>query len=160
MNSDSALQQQVEQFLYHEAALLEQRDFEGWLELLTDDVEYWIPNRAQESDRADDAVISYEDRTALRARAIRMNHPMNPTQMPAPRTKYFISNVMPGGREESELDVVSSLLLVVTVPGRPLMQHPITVRHRLREVEGGWRVCRKQVYLITNDQPLYQLPLI
>lgn len=160
MTTDPVLQQRVEQFLYHEAALLERRDFDAWLALLSDDIEYWIPNLVEDSDRAQDAMISYEDHTALRARAIRMNHPQNPTQMPPPRTKYFITNVMPEPADSDEMDVTSSLLLVVTVPGRALMQHPMTVYHRLREVDGAWRVCRKKIYLITNNQPLFQLPLI
>ena len=34
---------EVEQFLYREARLLDERRFYDWLELLTDDVRYWMP---------------------------------------------------------------------------------------------------------------------
>ncbi|HIC29718.1 MAG TPA: hypothetical protein EYO85_09835 [Rhodospirillales bacterium] len=37
---------QVEQFLYREARLLDNRQFHQWLELLTDDIRYWIPMRS------------------------------------------------------------------------------------------------------------------
>ena len=33
----------VEQFLYHEARLLDEQRLEEWLELFTDDATYWVP---------------------------------------------------------------------------------------------------------------------
>jgi 3-phenylpropionate/cinnamic acid dioxygenase small subunit len=39
------LKQQVEEFLYHEAELLDERRYEDWLALLADDVRYWVPMR-------------------------------------------------------------------------------------------------------------------
>jgi 3-phenylpropionate/cinnamic acid dioxygenase small subunit len=35
----------VEQFLYREARLLDERRFHDWLELFTEDVRYWMPGR-------------------------------------------------------------------------------------------------------------------
>ena len=37
---------EIEQFLLDEADLLDERRFEEWLELMTDDVHYWMPTRA------------------------------------------------------------------------------------------------------------------
>src|SRR5712692_907973 len=37
------LVREVEEFLYEEADILDQRRFEEWLELFTDDVHYWMP---------------------------------------------------------------------------------------------------------------------
>ena len=39
------LKQQIEDFLYHEAELLDERRYEDWLALLADDVRYWMPMR-------------------------------------------------------------------------------------------------------------------
>ena len=47
--SDMLLQYQVEQFLYHEAALLDARRFDEWYALLADDLEYWMPVRSTRS---------------------------------------------------------------------------------------------------------------
>ena len=38
---------EVEQFLYREARLLDERRFHEWLELLTDDVHYWMAARTK-----------------------------------------------------------------------------------------------------------------
>ena len=43
------LQHEVEQFLYHEARLLDERKFDDWLALLTDDIHYWMPIRRSTS---------------------------------------------------------------------------------------------------------------
>jgi 2,3-dihydroxybiphenyl 1,2-dioxygenase len=40
---DSPLVQEIEQFLYREARLLDERRHLEWLELFTDDVRYWMP---------------------------------------------------------------------------------------------------------------------
>ncbi len=37
------LTQEIEEFLYHEAELLDERRYEEWLDLLTEDVRYWMP---------------------------------------------------------------------------------------------------------------------
>lgn len=34
---------EVEQFLYREARLLDDEDYNGWLELVTEDLHYWVP---------------------------------------------------------------------------------------------------------------------
>lgn len=150
----------VSQFLYHEAQLLAARRFQDWLALLTDDVEYRIPNWQDGGTLATDAVISREDHTALRARTIRLAHPGNPTQMPAPRVQYFITNVLVGAREGNELGVEAGVLLTVAAADQPLRMHPITSRYRLRGADGVWRIARKEVVLLENDRPLAQLPLI
>src|SRR5437016_11111987 len=39
------LGQEVAEFLYHEAELLDERRYEEWLALLADDIRYWMPMR-------------------------------------------------------------------------------------------------------------------
>jgi 3-phenylpropionate/cinnamic acid dioxygenase small subunit len=46
---DVLLQHDIEQCLYHEAALLDARRFEDWYALLADDLEYWMPARSTRS---------------------------------------------------------------------------------------------------------------
>src|SRR5215831_1324381 len=39
------LKQEIEEFLYHEADLLDERRYEDWLALVAEDVRYWMPMR-------------------------------------------------------------------------------------------------------------------
>ncbi|MDE2838763.1 MAG: aromatic-ring-hydroxylating dioxygenase subunit beta [Chloroflexota bacterium] len=153
------LQHEVEQFLFHEAELLENRRFEEWLELLTRDVIYWVPNIRDDSDISDEAMISYEGYDELRARTVRLRHPLNPTQKPPPRTRHFITNVSAEAGEGGELRVRCNLLVYVSKDGK-VVHHPGTSEYRLREEDGSWRIASKKVYLITNDLPLTPLPIM
>ena len=44
--SRTELRLEVEDFLYHEARLLDERRFHEWLDLFTEDVVYWMPTRS------------------------------------------------------------------------------------------------------------------
>ena len=39
------LKDEVEQFLYQEAALLDERRYEEWIDLMAEDIHYWMPIR-------------------------------------------------------------------------------------------------------------------
>jgi 3-phenylpropionate/cinnamic acid dioxygenase small subunit len=39
------VQQEIADFLYHEAELLDERRYQDWLALLADDIRYWMPMR-------------------------------------------------------------------------------------------------------------------
>ena len=47
---------EVEQFLYREARLLDERRFHEWLELLTDDVHYWMAGRTNRYPKTSKAI--------------------------------------------------------------------------------------------------------
>src|SRR5262245_55677940 len=85
---------EIEQFLYYEALLLDTNRLEEWLALFTPDATYWVPNVREDGDPDEDGVIAHDDYLALAARVKRLRHPANPTQVPPPRTRHFITNVL------------------------------------------------------------------
>ena len=149
---------EIEQLLYHEALLLEQRRYEDWLALMTDDIVYYMPNGQEESDVDVDAMITRDDMPALKFRVARMYDPLNPALQPPPRTKYFVTNIMVDERAD-DVHVRSSLLLYI-VHGSDVRHHPISCEYRLRHVEGEWKIAYKKVYMVENYRPLRQLPII
>src|SRR5437879_11288215 len=54
--ADPNLIREVEQFLYREARLLDERRFHDWLELFTDDVRYWMAARSNRYPRSSKAI--------------------------------------------------------------------------------------------------------
>ena len=56
-----ALIREVEQFLYHEARLLDERRLHEWLDLLTDDVRYWMPVRTTRYARISKSIVILDD---------------------------------------------------------------------------------------------------
>lgn len=157
--ADRDLTSEIEQFLYHEAWLLEGRRFTDWLALMTDDVVYYLPNRREDGVVLDDALIARDGMPQLRMRIDRMHDPLNPTLQPPPRTKYFVTNVSVVDRSGDELQVRSSVLLYIVRDGT-VRHHPISCRYGLRSVDGEWRIVFKRVYLLENAQALRVLPII
>jgi 3-phenylpropionate/cinnamic acid dioxygenase small subunit len=149
---------EIEQFLYHEAWLLEQRHYQDWLALMTDDIVYFLPNRREEGDAVDDAMIARDGMPQLKKRVDRMNDPLNPALQPPPRTKYFVTNVTIVERGP-EVRVRSSVLLYI-VRDRTVRHHPISCEYRLRPELSTWRIAYKRVYLLENAQALRTLPII
>ncbi|HXP94288.1 MAG TPA: aromatic-ring-hydroxylating dioxygenase subunit beta [Candidatus Binatia bacterium] len=147
-----------EQFIFTEARLLDERRFDEWLALLDDDVIYCVPNSADDSPIGS-GVIVREDLPGLRARVARIVHPENPTQKPPARTLRVLTNVTVSEDGGGAVDVRANLVLYVS-KGQRLVQHPGRIEYQLHKVDGSWRIRRKNVYLIANDQALTQLPLI
>ncbi len=56
---------EVEQFLYREARLLDERRFHEWLELFADDVRYWMPVRMSRYPKASKAIAILDQNVLL-----------------------------------------------------------------------------------------------
>src|SRR5207244_1939893 len=123
---------EVEQFLYREARLLDDRRFRVWLTLFTDDVRYWMaartnrypksskaiaildPDRYVEDDvgRADELAILDEDKQTLTGRVARLDTGMAWAEDPPSRTRHMISNIeVEPGKTESEITVYSNFIV-------------------------------------------------
>ena len=95
------LQFEVEQFLYHEANLLDERRYDDWLNLLTKDIHYWMPIRrtttARESQQAftkPGAMAFFDDDfESLQLRIQRLSVGSAWAEDPPSRTRHFVSNV-------------------------------------------------------------------
>src|SRR5438067_1045244 len=85
---------QVEDFLYHEAALLDSWRLDEWLALLTEDATYRIPcNDRPQSDPKTALFTIADDIRRIRARVTRLNDPHAHAESPRSRTRRSISNV-------------------------------------------------------------------
>ena len=97
----AALQFEVEQFLYHEAALLDDRKYEQWLTLIADDIHYWMPIRRtvgfKDTDKEFTALgensFFDEDKEYLAMRVDKLTNELSWSENPASRTRHMISNI-------------------------------------------------------------------
>jgi benzoate/toluate 1,2-dioxygenase subunit beta len=89
----------VRQFLYREARFLDDKDWESWLALYAQDVEYWVPSWDDEDELVTDpqtqiSLIWYGHKGGLEDRVFRIKtERSSATSMPEPRTSHNISNV-------------------------------------------------------------------
>ena len=71
---DAALRLEVEDFLYREAALLDEWRLDEWLTLFTEDTRYVVPTTdLPDGDPSENLVFIDDDIVRLRARVVRLN---------------------------------------------------------------------------------------
>ncbi len=90
---DAALLCEIEQFLYREARLLDERRFEAWRDLFTDDGVYWMPSQHGQSDPDRVVSVFYDDRSVMASRIQRLRHPDAHIQTPVSHTAHSVTNV-------------------------------------------------------------------
>jgi 3-phenylpropionate/cinnamic acid dioxygenase small subunit len=113
------LQQEIEQFLYHEARILDDRKYEEWFALLADDLHYFMPTRynrlKREADKefsaANEAAFFDEDKQSIAMRIRRLNTGMAWAEDPPSRTRHMISNVVVRPRAKGEYEVDSYFMV-------------------------------------------------
>jgi p-cumate 2,3-dioxygenase beta subunit len=85
---------EVEDFLFREAALLDEWRLEEWLGLLTEDATYQVPpNDKPDGDPKDTLFILSDDIVRIRERVKRLLSPQCHAEFPHSRTRRMISNV-------------------------------------------------------------------
>lgn len=88
------LRQEIEDFLFAEAALLDEWRLDEWLALLTDDVTYIVPaTDARDADPRTTLSIISDDAKRLRARAEQLLGKHAWAENPPSRTRRLITNV-------------------------------------------------------------------
>ena len=159
---------EVEQFLYREARMLDNRQFHEWLELLTDDVRYWMPIRSNrypvnskaivilDGSRYEEAEVSSEkelafmdeDKDSLTRRIARLDTGMAWAEDPPSRTRHIITNIeVEAGDTEGELRVYSNFFMYRT---RAETEQDFYIGSRedvLRRVGGQLRVASRKIVL-------------
>ena len=90
----SITRQEVEDFLYEEAALLDAWKLDAWLALLTEDAFYRVPsNDRPQSDPRGALFTIADDISRIRSRVARLKDRNAHAEFPPSRTRRLISNV-------------------------------------------------------------------
>ena len=110
--SQPTLRQLVEDFLFKEAALLDDWRLDDWVALFTEDARYVVPT----TDLPDgapqrDLVFIDDDISRLRARARRLNSRHAHREYPSSRTRRFVSNVRVEETDDGQLSVDANVLV-------------------------------------------------
>ena len=158
------VRQEVEDFLYREAELLDERRYEEWLDLLTDDVRYFMPMRRNvphdEPEREftrEGADVSWfdEGKDTLTRRVQQILTGVHWAEEPLSRLCHMVSNVQllssePSVRDPAHVFVKSRFLVY---RNRVETETDFLVGKRedlLRRVNGGWQIARRKIVLDQN----------
>jgi 3-phenylpropionate/cinnamic acid dioxygenase small subunit len=155
------LAQEVHEFLCAEADLLDERRYEEWLDLLTDDISYWVPMRrnvqfghwdTENTRQGRDMNWFDEGKATLRLRIKQITSGVHWVEEPSPRVSRMISNVhairaTPSLEDPEEVSVKYRILIY-----RNRLEDSTDIfagkrEDVLRKVDGEWKICKRTMLL-------------
>jgi 3-phenylpropionate/cinnamic acid dioxygenase small subunit len=158
------LRQEIEDFLYREADLLDERRYEEWLALVADDIRYWMPMRRnvkvgeeeREFTRPDHDINWFDEgKDTLRRRVQQILTGIHWAEEPVSRISHMISNVQlleirPSPEDPAEIQTRCRFLIY-----RNLVETEtdLLVGKRedlLRRSDAGWQIARRKIILDQN----------
>ena len=158
------LQQEVEDFLCHEADLLDERRYEEWLALLTEDVRYWMPMRRNV--KVDDLEREFtregldiswfdEGKETLIRRVRQIQTGIHWAEEPVSRISHLLANIQlvevnPSAADPAEVSVRCRFLVY---RNRVETETDILVGKRedlLRRVGTDWQIAHRKILLDQN----------
>jgi 3-phenylpropionate/cinnamic acid dioxygenase small subunit len=153
---DVLLQYELEQFLYHEAMLVDERRFEEWLDLLAEDLEYWMPVRstraagdlANEFTRLGDVAFFDDDKASMTQRVAKLRTGFAWSEDPPSRTRHLVDNVrILEKRSAADLTLACNFIVYRS---RLARDEDLWVGRRedsLRRDATGWKLTKRHIYL-------------
>ncbi len=101
--------QEIEDFLYEEAALLDEWRLQEWLELLTEDAAYYVPSTdIPDGDHRTTLFLIADDAVRLRSRVKQLLGKSAHAETPHSRTRRLLSNVRIRGVEDDCISVTAN----------------------------------------------------
>ena len=151
----AALQFEVEQFLYYEAALLDDRKYKEWLTLIADDIHYWMPIRRTVGFKDIDKEFTAlgensffdEDKEYLAMRVDKLTNELSWSENPASRTRHMISNVRILDVEGDEIEVELAFHLYRSRLDNKIDNWVGRRRDRLRRKGVGFELFQRHIFL-------------
>lgn len=139
----------VQQFLFHEARLLDERRLQEWLALYAEDAEYWVPYGWNQQSPKDHVSLFYETKSLLGMRIDRLERALSPLDSPPSRVNHYLSNV-----QVDDGDPLTARAHLLFVEYRREEQRWFAGRAtwRLRPNGAGFLIAAKRVDLLNADQ--------
>ena len=151
---------ELARFVRLEARLIDERRFEEWFELFTDDAHYWVPAvHGQKSPHTENS-LAYEDKLLLRLRLERMKSPLAYSQKPASRCLHVLQESDIERREDEKGEFLVRTPFIYTETRNDDSQRYAAVAwHTLVRLEGRLRIRLKRVDILNCDAALPSIQL-
>ncbi|HKQ83392.1 MAG TPA: aromatic-ring-hydroxylating dioxygenase subunit beta [Steroidobacteraceae bacterium] len=144
----------VEEFLYHEAELLDDWRLPEWSELYTDDARYDVASLDSEKPleaRSEESLfVLADDKERLTSRAKRLMKKTAHAEYPHSKVRHLISNVRVQPLENGELNVRANFVVYRTKEDRTT-QYMGQAHYVLVSQNGQFKIKRKRCVLDLNS---------
>lgn len=153
---------ELEQFIYDEAALLDDGRYEEWLALFTEGGRYWVPLQgARQGEGAKCNSIADEDKMMLALRIERLKAGIAPSQQPKSRMQHLLQRptLLQPAPADPSVSVLRTPFVYTESRGDDLVTLHGHYIHKLVRQEGEVRIALKRVNLVnaTSRLPMIQL---
>jgi p-cumate 2,3-dioxygenase beta subunit len=140
--------EQVEDFLFREAALLDAWQLDEWLALLTEDARYEVPsNDRPDADPASTLFTIADDIRRIRARVTRLKDKNAHAEYPPSRTRRMIANVRIVEQTGPDLRVEANFVVYRFRRDERIREYVGRYRYRLRVADGSFKIAKREAIL-------------
>lgn len=148
-------------FIYAEARMLDEGRFDDWLALWLEDGHYWMPLDWKQTDPLHVTSLLYEDMFMLRLRVQRLTGARTFSQKPKSRCHHVIQRPFV---DEMDHDagryVTNTSMHYVETRLDDQFLLALTATHELRLVDGALRIANKRVDLLNSDAAFGNIQLL
>jgi 3-phenylpropionate/cinnamic acid dioxygenase small subunit len=164
-STDWTLKQEIEEFLYREADILDERRFKDWLELLAEDITYFMPirrnvkfgqNAERENTRLGEGISWFdEDKWTLTKRVEQILTGVHYAEEPLSRICRLVSNVRILATDKDDLgrDLATVRSRFLLYQNRVEYETYFFVGKRtdlLRRTDDDWKIVKREIILDQN----------
>ena len=149
------------EFVYHEARLLDEKRFDEWHELFTDDARYWMPLTRGQPEGETLTSLFYEDKLLLKVRIERMRHPHAFSQLQPSFCQHVLQQPLLE-KEDSARNLIvtrTPFMYCETQLDSQLFLAGVAYHH-LVVSGGGLRIQMKKIELLNCDAALPSIQLL
>ncbi len=148
-------EQDLARLVYREARLIDEKRFDEWYELFSDDAYYWVPLTPDQPDGLNHTSLAWEDKLLLKLRIERLKNPRSYSQHPVSRCIHVL--------QQPDIEVADAAtgrwvtrtqFMYLESRGDDQQTYGGHVVHTFVWREGALRILLKRVNLINCDAPL------
>ncbi|MCP5179952.1 MAG: nuclear transport factor 2 family protein [Pseudomonadales bacterium] len=146
--------------VYAEARAIDDRRFDDWLMLFTEDLLYWMPLAFDQKEDDVHTALFFEDRLLMQVRVARLSSPRAFSQHPASHCQHVLQKPRVT-RRDPEANVYETATPFVYLESQLDTQIVLggVVHHQFVDDGGALKIRRKRIELINRDAALPSIQL-
>jgi 3-phenylpropionate/cinnamic acid dioxygenase small subunit len=160
MSGPGLSEEQLARFVYREALLIDEKRYDEWLELFSDDAHYWMPLTRGQPDGVNHTSLLYEDKLLLRVRIERLKTGRAFAQQQPSFCQHVLQMPELLERNDAKQEYITRApFLYVETQLDDQMVLAGVVTHQLLTLDGKLRIRQKKVEIVNCDAALPSIQL-
>ena len=152
--------QELARFVRHEARLIDEKRFDEWYALFTDDAHYWVPAVHGQKSPLTENSLAYEDKLLLQLRLERLRSPLAYSQKPSSRSLHVLQEPEVEKRDDAKGEFQTRTPFMYTeTKGDDSQRYAATAWHTLVWQDDRLRIKLKRVDILNCDAALPSIQL-